>query len=321
MNQIVRSSAIDPAYLGNEFYFQSLLDEAQQKHLISDMQISKIQTDCIKFLAYKTKRYTSGDSSSVKVELAQNILSSILYTIGIYLKTLSPDDALAALLNDTIPELYNKGRRKIDTKMRVCKHLHKIVLDSMLRTINETYNDTLIGGIKGFFKIYDADYDAHTIHITADYPLCNPVDDFVGIEFINAYLRCIIVENGFCAYFDFAIIHQMMRYYHKNYEVLIINIFEQVLTSAIGCMLTDEPVTQLLVSRSKVLELQANWMLKTKPEVEKEICDAAAILLETLNISDASLKRYIKKSLSNISSTIYLAIQTLTLDKIFVGNY
>lgn len=198
MGNVKKTSIIDRSKLNEEFYFQSLLEEAYRSNMLLDADIEKIQFECLKLLAYKTERYNSGDSNSIRVEIAENIMKSNLYTIGIWLKSFTyADDAVKTLKDTKIFDLYNKGRKRIGSKLNAAKHIFTLVMQNKLDTDNQTYNDTIIDGIKGFFKIYNADYEAHDIHITADYPLCNSIENLVGIEFIQKYLESIYYENMF----------------------------------------------------------------------------------------------------------------------------
>ncbi len=316
---IVRPSKIDPGSLSGERYFQSLLEEGRRAGMLTEAEAKMIQAEWLRFLAYKSERYTCGDSSSIKVETAQNILRSILYTAGVFLKTLTPDDAVGELKKDTAASVYGRGRRRIGTKLSTARHLHALVLGNLLMTENITYNDTVKGGIKGFFRIYDADYAAHEIRITADYPLSNPPNGLVGIEFIVEYLKSVLLENEFCGRFDMQAVHDLMRSYHKDYEILIINIFDQVLASSIGCVLADIQPETLLIPKKRAFGLQSLWMLKTKSEIGEMVADAGAIMAKKMEIEDRQLLGYIGKSLPHISENIYLAVRNLTLDKVFTG--
>jgi hypothetical protein len=63
------------------------------------------------------------------VETADCISKSILFTIGIALKSYpTPDDAVDALLNTGIAQLYFKGSRLIDKKIQAAKRLYLSML-------------------------------------------------------------------------------------------------------------------------------------------------------------------------------------------------
>jgi len=319
MRTIAQFSQIKEQDLNTEYYLQSLIEAGLKKNMLCQADIESIRLQFMGLLAYKSQRYTSGDSSSIKTETAKNILESCLFTTGLFLKTLGPDEGICVLKQGEVKKLYDAGRRKLDIKLKTAKHLYANVLKNMIQTENITYSATLKGGIEGFFKLYDADYAAHEIRITADYPLSNPIRDLAGIEFMIEYLKSIAIENEFCKKFDDKNIHLVMLAYHSEYEHLVINLFDQVLLSAIGCILTNTLPSMLLIPGSKAIQLQSQWLLKTKYEIENEVFAAGRKLIERLSIHEEAHRRYIRESLIHLSGTIYAALQTLTLNKVFVG--
>ncbi|HAZ06275.1 MAG TPA: hypothetical protein DCY58_08620, partial [Acetobacterium sp.] len=80
-NKIKKQSMIDGDKLSGEFYFQSLLQEAYVKGVLSSKESERIQLECLKLLADSTERFTRGQSSSIRVEIAQGIMASNLFTI------------------------------------------------------------------------------------------------------------------------------------------------------------------------------------------------------------------------------------------------
>ncbi len=166
-------------------------------------------------------------------------MTSILFTVGLWLKTYpGPDDAVKALQNNPIDELYQKGRKRIDVLLRATKALHTKLLHELIETPNVFYSATLVDAILGFFKLYDPDYAAQEIHITADYPLFNPMPRLAGIEFIKTYVAGAYYENQFCSRLPAEYIHNFLRgavesYKGLGYEELLINIYEHVLAAAL----------------------------------------------------------------------------------------
>ncbi|MEG1103637.1 MAG: DUF6179 domain-containing protein, partial [Oscillospiraceae bacterium] len=229
MENIERICIVSKDDLNEEFYFASLTEEAYRKGLLYENDIEKLQMDILALLAYKTERYTSGESSSVRVEIAESIMASNMYTIGIYLKAFPiPDDAISALSGESVMQLYTAGRRKIAAKLRTAKLLYGKVRDSRLKTENHCYNETVSGSLKQFFKTYNPDFKAQDINITADYPLCVSINNLVGVEFIAQYLQALYCENMFCALFRKDSINNLLLGYDKHYSSLIFNVFEQV---------------------------------------------------------------------------------------------
>ncbi|HDR5039259.1 TPA: hypothetical protein QCR75_005718 [Bacillus anthracis] len=321
MANIEKRHIIDSNNLSGESYFTSILKEAYACGLLYDSDVENIQLQCIKFLAYKSERYNDGESSSIRVETAENIMKSNLYTIGLYLKSLlDVDCAVNELKTTMISEMYKKGSELINTKFHTTKHIYKLVQKNKLITLNYTYNATLNEkGIGIFFKSYDLDYEAHESPASIDYQLCNPVTDLAGVEFIQKYLENLCLENEFCRNFDAEDIHHLLCGYDEGYKDLLINIFEQVLIAALGCLLANRNVVKLNISRKDIQRLHNELSKYDDYTLALKIRKATEKMFEELNITGLSLRRYIEKSLPKITSTIVYAVKTNTLSKVFVS--
>lgn len=318
MGSIERISRIESKKLSGEHYFQSLLEQAYALGMLSDAEVERIQFDCLSLLAEQTERYNHGDSSSIRIEAAQHILTSIMFTMGVWLKTFPrPDDAVAAIKDSSVDCLYQNGRRRIDRLMKSTKLLHIAIIDNLVHTENVFYASTIVDGINGFFKLYDPAFAAQEIHITADYPVYNPTEKLVGIEFIRKYLECVYYENRFCSYFSEEDIHHLLCGYDAHYQELLFNIYEPVLAAAIGCVLTDTHGTRLSLAPSSIERINRLFERKTRSDITEILTGAADQLAQRMNLP-ASLTQYIKCSLPRFAVSIENGVHLHTLDKFFL---
>ena len=301
MTNLEKHSVIKPASLDSANYFSSLLSQASAQNLISDLQTEKLQADCLSLLTYITRRYTGFDSSSVRIETAQNLLDSALFTVGTALKAYpDPDDALSALLSLGVSSVYNSGRRRITRLLSQSRALHKALLSNLFQTPNEFYSATILGGISGFFRLYRPDYAAHEIHITADYPVLTPQPPLLGVEFILRYLQCLSFENAFLNLFDSALAHRLLLSYDRHYAQLPINLCEPVLCAALGCALLSQPPLQLHLSFDDIGRLNALFYRKSKTEIEL-LLNSALVELSTAFSLPAPLSAYLRSALPQIA--------------------
>lgn len=314
---IDRIRVIDPERLHSEHYFQSLLAEAQNKGLLSDRDIAGMQKACFLLLGEKVEGFNAGDSSSIQVEKAQDIMASILFTVGVSLKTWeNPEDAAAALQERPICEIYQKGLKEIDSLVSTTKAVHTKLLRQLVDTENCFYRDTLADGILGFFKLYYPDYAAHEIHITVDYPLFNPIPNLAGIEFIKAYVEAACCENQFCSFFAVEDIHHLLRGYAEEYQGLLVNIYEQILTAAMGCVVAGVDCTGLDITDAGVQYLVQLFSGKSQEEILAVIAKAAEELNRRFRFSKP-LAEYVKDSLPLIARNIADGAKEQILDRIF----
>lgn len=323
MKSIEKRFIIDINNLKGEAYLLSLMEEAYKYGLLTAGQMENIQLQCINFLADKCNRYNSGESTSVRIETAESIMKSNLYTMGLYLKSL-PDAEFAVneLKKANIPEMYLKGRKIIETKFRTAKHLYSLILKNRLNTFNYSYNSTVSqNGIGLFFESYDADYNAHEGDVSIDYQLCMDVTNLTGVEFIQKYLENLLIENEFCNNFDPEDIHYLLCGYDKNYRDLLLNIFEQVLTAAIGCVLTNRSIIKLYNSPGDIRSLNEKLAGADDSIISEKINDSVEKIRQELNITSSSQKKYIEKCLPKITSYIISSIRTKTLGMTFVTQF
>lgn len=319
MGNIEKQCIINSNKLSSEFYFNSILQEAYICGLLNDSDLENIQLQCINLLAYKSDRYNMGESSSIRVETAESIMKSNLYSIGLYLKSLSdPDCAAVELKKVKISELYERGRKLIDTRFQVAKNIYNMVQKNRINTLNHSYNSTLSeNGIGIFFKAYNSEYEAYDIPASIDYQLCNTVDDFVGIEFIEKYLKNLYLENEFCLNFAADKIHHLLYGYDKGYEDLLINIFEQVLTAALACSLANRNIRELNITEEDIQGLYEKLLKYDNDTLMLNIHKAINNIFEELSITNLSLQKYIEESLPKIAANIENAIKLNTISKVF----
>jgi len=320
MANIEKRHVIDRNKLSGEFYFNSILQEVYTCGLLGESDLENIHMQCISLLAYKSERYNMGESSSIKVETAENIMKSIFYTIGLYLKSLpDPDHAVVELKSGKISEIYETGRELIYNRFREAESNYKMVRRNKIETLNHSYNLTLsISGIGLFFKSYNIEYEAHDIPASIDYQLCHPVNDLAGIEYIQKYLENLYLENEFCMNFETENIHHLLYGYDKGYPDLLINIFEQVLTAALGCSLANCNIRELNISQEDIQYLHDKLLKYDKYTLMLNLLKAAEDIFKELNITNRSLKKYIEKSLPKIAENIEIALKLNTLNKVFI---
>lgn len=174
MNDIETISKIKREKLDERNYFKTLIEDAYENQMITENDIVNLQMQSLQLLDEKIYKYNGGDSSSIRKEFAKEISDSNNYTISIYLKTFNnPDEALKEIQEKGLKIAYQEGRKKIDRMLNVIRLMYIKVKQNKLNIENDTYNDTIIDGIQGFLKIYDPDFKAQDIKITADYPLYN----------------------------------------------------------------------------------------------------------------------------------------------------
>lgn len=317
MSEIEVISKIKRENLNERNYFKTLIEEAYNNEMLTNDDMVSLQMQILQLLDEKIYRYTGNDSTSIRKEVMEEILNSNSYTISIYLKTFkNPDEAIKVIKEKGLKIAYQEGRKKIDKMLNIIRVMYIKVKQNKLNIPNATYNDTLIGGIQGFLKIYNPDFKAQDMKITADYPLYNNlIGKLDGVEFIKEYLNSIYLENVFCKKFSEEKIKYLLYGYSHDYKELIINIFEIVLLEAIGCKLAKRDIQDMAISTDELYTMLKD---KEKVEIKQEINKACQEICKELLLDNEQLQKYIEKNFDYIVEIITNALEQNTLDKVFI---
>ena len=320
MNEIEVISKIKREKLDERNYFNSLIESAYEEQMLSEDDIVNIQIQILQLLDEIVYKYNGLDSSSIRKEILEDISNSNNYTIGVYLKTFrNPDEALKEIKDKGVKKAYQEGRKKIDRMLNIIRLMYIKVKQNKLNIENDTYNDTIIGGIPGFLKIYNPDFKAQDMKITADYPLYNNlIGKLDGVEFIKEYLNSLYLENLFCMNFSEEKIKYLLYGYSHDYQELIINIFEIVLLETIACKLVNRDIQDLAISTLELNELYKLFKNKNNIEIKNTVIKTYQRVLCEIGLDSNEYKKYIEKNLDNITQMIINAVKQKTLDKLFI---
>lgn len=320
MNKPERKYVIKRENLNEEYYFQSLLQQAERFGLLTDSEMENIKLQSIQILTGQIEKYTKGDSSSVKTETAQSIMLSIFYCIGIYLKNFqSPDISIIELKQKPLNDLYKEGTKLVEIQISRARELLKAVQQSKVDTDNQAYNDTLDEGIESFFSSYDADFAAHNTTASIDYQLSNDKMNMAGSEYIYNYLYKLLLENKFCENFSFESINDVLKSYNEHYEELLVNIFERVLINALGSMMRSETAIKININEQDLKYLQKKLENKSEEQLYILLQATSERMFSELNIVNEDLKQYILETVKNLPVTLKNALENNKLEAVFVS--
>ena len=191
-------------------------------------------------LGWQIRRYTSGESTSLRAETARELLLGLRYTLSM---------AQTPALTDGGPEsAYRAGLRTIETELSRFEKLYAMACLDAVDMGNLSYRDTL-RSIGGFRKKYDRLYFPHIVPCDIDYQLCRPVsEELLGVSYVNEYLRRLITENRFLARFDFAALEALLSRSSPSHRQLLINLYSPVAEAALGLTLCGEDIWTLKIS-------------------------------------------------------------------------
>jgi hypothetical protein len=319
MNSIEKSQLIDENILDQGYYFQSLFLEACQRNILSDAQIERIQVELIELMGKEVERYTNDESSSVPVEKAQELLQSITYSMGCFLKTISDMEIKINLLkSEKLSVLFHKGMEAVSACKARARKLMQELQNNSLKLDNYAYQDSIFTGIPEFFHDYNIEFGANETSASIDYPIFFPIADLLGAEYMEEYLKRFTLENNYCRHFSEKTMNQLLHGFDKEAEHILINIFELVLINSMGCGLLGQEITTLEISKKDMEWLQNSMEGLNLNELVHKLEDALS-LVEQEVLLEKDILAYMKAAIPEISERFKNNLNTHTLDKLFVS--
>ena len=320
MNDVAKQTLLHRRRLDESQYFLSYLQQAQQLHLLTNQELETVQLQSLTLLARKTERYTFGRSSSVKIETAQDIFSSICFCIGVYLKNLPEvDQGIGELKEKPLAQLYELGRERVEGQTALAKRLLTAIQRHPLATKNRAYIHTVEIALPEFFAAYDADFAADQIPTMIDYPLSTDIERFKGIEYILHYLSRLYWENSFCLRYPARDVEGLLRGVHGEYQDLLVNIFELVLTSALGRVLAGRSARELTIFAPDRHLLQEKLSGLSKEELYALLLESEKQLCRELSLPEEQFIRRSSPILKNLPARIVAALTNDSLDRLFIS--
>ena len=292
----------------------SLLKQGQAYGLVTDEDLQMFYVKLYALLAKQADRYMEGRSSSIPKETAEQLMKSILYVIGMEIR--SEDNgykALHKLMSCDVDCLFTSGLSVIEKKLKKVRHLQKSILKNLVISKNSYYRSTIEDGVNAFFDLYSPQYGAHLIHITADYPLMAQRPSCQGVLFMEQYLTAIQIENRFLLRVDEEDLHHIMLSVSEHYEKIPVNLCQPVVFSVLGRVLCGKNPEGVILQRVDVERLKG--ILSVDADHLKEMVHHA---MHQLFHTDRKETDYFMSLTDGLTKQIHQAIKDNTLHKLFV---
>lgn len=306
---IDRNILIDKNNLNKADFFNDLIAQASSAGLLSQDDIFKIQYECVQILAKIICRYNSDFSSSIRIEEAEALMNSVIYTIGFHLKTLTNINEMIDLLRiSRIEDLYIKGKERIYESIRYVKKIYIKIKETKLNINNCYYINTIEKALNRIIKKYDAEYHANEVYCLLDYPIAISVNNYTGIEYIKLYVESLYSENVFCNKFDLRDINELLKKCGNVYDDIPINIYSLVFNNFIGKCIIRSINTGLILTEKEVEAIFESIRNKSLNEIWREIIEDLKVMCNNYNGSN---NYYFQYMIANVK---------LLLRKLIDGN-
>lgn len=203
----------------------------------------KEMMEALPIVAELSRKYTSGESTSVSYETANRLMGAVLYCVNEY----ETGDTLPMRQVDvSLREKYEIGRIRLLQKIEDCRIRYNELMIHFDAYGNHNYEDTVTKAILGFFVHYDPVFYPQNTMITCDYPTIVPVSggEQMGIDLIDRYLSYIELEQNFLRKFQDDFICDLLYRSDHDYKNQFYNISAVVFGSLLGCMMIGKNVME-----------------------------------------------------------------------------
>ncbi len=326
-NKLIVNTEINKKNLSKYHYTLSLLQEAKRVGIISNPEIYNIRQQFMFLLKDLILRYTDGKSTSVKIETAEQIQSSLLYALDTRLASLSePGESVSLLQEKNLKSIYEEGLELLMSTFKETKLLFDKVKENKLKIPLEVYNTSIDEALPDFFSKYDVVFNAQNTMTMLDYPLLFDDMKVEGVFYIKNYLENLNTETQFCKYFSEKEIKKVLinygRIYDIDYRESHINIFEVLINNCLFSLMLDDyapdDTDYLKISESKFLLIKEKFTEVMPTEIKNYIKKSVARLIEVFKINKSGLIGYIKKYRSFLTPRVINAEKNDSLQNIII---
>jgi hypothetical protein len=270
----------------------------------------------LRLLERRTAIYTMGDSTSVPKHVAVDLLRSVSFVLGI-----DPEhpEIPQRLLTVDLEDEFRRRLAEIERKVELTGTLWREVVETLPTIPSVALHDTL-AEIGNFPRSYDFRSMAHEIPVSIDYPLCHPVpEDLPGVDYINEYLRRLIIENDFLQHFDRADCVRVLSATSPEFAELIVNLYEPVATNALGRALAEKDPRSLRIGDAVRTEITRKLAPLNARERGRALHDAAASACDALGVEDPTARAYLSDLAPELLPRIDVGLTRGNLRGVFVG--
>jgi hypothetical protein len=287
-------TVINKEMLDQNQYFVSLINTGAQRGLLDPSLLKSIPIDFMEIFKEVMRMYTKGESSTLKVETAEGLMKSIVYSLDLFLmKFLHPEDALARFKSCNMNALYKEAMDYTKDYFESTKQLYKAIEDKRVSIPNVVYTETFTEAIPNFFLDYDLIFSAQETSCDIDYPLTFDICSVRGITYIRNYLDAFELENEFCLKFNSKNIITLLQTYGKsnglNYKQSPINLFELVFHNVVFLTLLEKDYQNLFITAIEYNIIEEKLNNLNKIEIRNLMKSTLSRLINNLAITNFNL--------------------------------
>ena len=242
-----------------------------------------------------------GSNSSVPVELAQELMESIEYTIGL---------VGGVYAHRNIEEALVLGQEILESRLSKAKSMLELVSGTAPQWQTECRWEAL-RYLRHYLEQYDHLHLAHKGPDELFYPiLISPPEGIQGIDSCLFYLNILWIENQIMA----GVPDDALEQFWDRLPAATLNQCEHLLINGIGKALLGTGIDPLLFETEEYMQIIVAMMSAT----EEKLRDAAKLLCQWLNLKDENACLYVDAVVPQLTMWIGDNIHGGNLENIFV---
>ena len=242
-----------------------------------------------------------GNNSSVPVELAQDFMESIEYTIGL---------VGGVYAHRNIEEALVQGQEMLESKLSKAKSMLELVNGTAPQWQTECRWEAL-RYLRHYLEQYDHLHLAHKGPEYLFYPiLISPPEGIQGIDSCIFYLKIMWIENQIIA----GVPDNALEQFWERLPAATLNQCEHLLINGIGKALLGTGIDSLVFEAEEHMQLIVTLTRAT----EEKLRDAAKLLCQWLNLKDENACMYVEAVVPQLNMWIGDNIRGGNLENIFV---
>ena len=242
-----------------------------------------------------------GSNSSVPVELAQELMESIEYTIGL---------VGGVYAHRNIGEALVLGQEVLESRLSKAKSMLELVNGTAPQWQTECRWEAL-RYLQHYLEQYDYLHLAHKGPDDLFYPiLISPPEDIQGIDSCLFYLNILWIENQIMA----GVPDNALDQFWDRLPAAALNPCEHLLINGIGKALLRTGIDPLVFETEEHMQLIVALMSAT----EEQLKDAAKLLYQWLNLKDENARMYVEAVIPHLSMWIGENAHNENLDNLFI---
>lgn len=242
-----------------------------------------------------------GENTSVPVEVAQELMESIQYTMEL---------AGGVFGNTDVEEVFGAGQIILAERLRKAKSLMRLVTATSPQWQTECRWEA-IRNLQYYLDYYDHLHMAHRGPDELFYPiLISPPEGAMGVDRCIYYLKVLWIENQIMA----SVPDDVLNSFWDRLPVETMNQCEQLIINGIGKALLGAGINQLILEPEEQIRIFRVLMDAT----EKSLIEAGKLLCLWLDIKDENARVYVKAAASVLSHWTGVGITDMNIDSLFV---